>query len=52
MRDGRRIVAADEIKHEVKRREDQESPNAGNPKYNLCEFHLLSPVADDFVELR
>src|SRR6266853_6179499 len=32
MRDGRRIIAPYEIKHEVKRGEDKKAPNARNPK--------------------
>jgi hypothetical protein len=39
MRDGRRIIAPDEIKHKVKRREDQQAPDASNPKYDLRESH-------------
>lgn len=36
---GGRIIAPDEIKHKVKRREDQQAPNSRNPKYDLRESH-------------
>src|SRR5258708_32508908 len=39
MRDGRRILLPDEIKHKVKRCEDQQAPYASNPKYDLRECH-------------
>ena len=39
MGDGRRIIAADEIKHKIKRCQDEKAPDAGNPKYNLRKSH-------------
>jgi hypothetical protein len=39
MRDGRWIVAPNEIKHKVKRCENQQAPDARNPKYNLRKSH-------------
>ena len=41
MRDGRRIIAADPVEHEVQRRDDQESPNGRDPKHNLRKFHRI-----------
>src|SRR5580698_8380357 len=34
-----RILRADEIEHEIKRSEDQKSPNSGDPENSLSEFH-------------
>lgn len=39
MGDWRRIIAADQIKHEVKRRDDQDAPNAGNPENDFRKSH-------------
>ncbi len=43
--DGRRIVAADHIEDEIKRCEDQHTPNARDPKYDLGEFHVPALVS-------
>src|SRR5271154_6332051 len=42
MGDGRWISAADQIKHEVQRSDDQQAPNAGNPEHYLGKYHLPS----------
>jgi len=39
MGDPWRILGADEIEHEIKRSEDQKSPNGGDPENSLGEFH-------------
>src|SRR5208282_1493146 len=39
MRDRRRIIAADHIKHEVKRGDDQHAPDGGDPKHNFRKSH-------------
>ena len=41
VRDGWRIFLTDEVKHKIERRDDQQAPDAGNPKDNFCEFHGL-----------
>lgn len=33
------ILAADEIEHEIKRSEDQKSPDGSDPEYSLGKFH-------------
>src|SRR5262245_6814250 len=45
MRDGRRIFLADKIKDEIKRRDDKQSPDAGNTENDFCEFHGLDSNA-------
>ena len=42
MSDGRRILPPDQVEHEIKRREDQNAPDASNPENNLGEFHLAA----------
>jgi hypothetical protein len=37
--DGRRIVAADKVKHEVQRRNGQHTPDCRNPECSLGKFH-------------
>jgi hypothetical protein len=39
MRDGWRIIPANQIKHEVERGENQHAPNGSDPKYNLRKSH-------------
>src|ERR1700677_3062936 len=46
MRDRRRVLTADQVKHEIQRRENQHAPNAGDQESDLCEFHfILAPPA-------
>jgi len=51
MRDRRRILAPDDIEHKIKRRQHQEAPDAGGPKDDLGEFHVivLATFADKSV---
>src|ERR1700676_4737363 len=44
MRDRRRVVAADQIEHEVKRRDDQHAPNRGDSKDDLSESHAADCI--------
>jgi hypothetical protein len=39
MSDRRRIILADEIEHEVKRRDDEKTPDGGQPENDFCQFH-------------
>ena len=45
MRNCRRILAADEIKHEIEGSNDEQAPHAGNPKHDFCEFHVPLLIA-------
>ena len=47
MRDGRGVLAPDQIEHEIERREYQHAPNAGDPKHDLGEFHGTRLFAAD-----
>ncbi len=41
MRDGRRILATDDVEHKIKRRENEDAPNACDPENNFGEFHFV-----------
>ena len=45
MGDRRRIISADQVKHEVERRDDQDAPNARDPENDLCKSHDGSRIA-------
>lgn len=42
MRDRRRILRADALEKEVERRDEEQSPDAGDREDDFCEFHAAS----------
>src|SRR5262245_26022626 len=44
--DGRRIIFADEIKNEVKRRDDEKAPYPRNAENDFCKFHKTDSNAE------
>src|SRR5271156_6143942 len=45
MRDGWRILAADQIEDKIQRRQRQNAPDGGDPEYYFGEFHVPASIA-------
>jgi len=39
VRDGRGILASDQVEHKIERREDKDAPDKSDPEKNFGEFH-------------